>query len=29
VDLAYRFESDREREGWVISLGRGFAWQRF
>lgn len=29
LDLAYRFESDREAAGWVISLGRGFAWQRF
>jgi hypothetical protein len=29
VDLAYRFEGDRERAGWVLSLGRGFAWQRF
>jgi hypothetical protein len=29
VDLAYRFEGDRESAGWVLSLGRGFAWQRF
>ena len=29
LDLAYRFESDREPAGWVVSLGRGFAWQRF
>ena len=29
LDLAYRFEGDREPAGWVISLGRGFAWQRF
>jgi hypothetical protein len=29
LDVAYRFESDREPGGWVISLGRGFAWQRF
>ena len=28
VDLAYRFEGDRERAGWVLSLGRGFVWQR-
>jgi hypothetical protein len=29
LDVAYRFESDRESAGWVISLGRGFGWQRF
>jgi hypothetical protein len=29
LDLAYRFASDREPAGWVVSLGRGFAWQRF
>ena len=29
LDFAYRFESDIEPGGWVISLGRGFAWQRF
>lgn len=29
LDFAYRFESDIEPGGWVVSLGRGFAWQRF
>ena len=29
LDLAYRFENDREPGGWVVSLGRGFGWQRF
>jgi hypothetical protein len=29
LDLAYRFENDREPGGWVLSLGRGFGWQRF
>jgi hypothetical protein len=29
LDLAYRFEGDRNPSGWVVSLGRGFAWQRF
>jgi hypothetical protein len=29
LDLAYRFESDVQRGGWIVSLGRGFAWQRF
>ena len=29
LDFAYRFENDREPGGWVISLGRGFGWQRF
>lgn len=29
LDLAYRFESDMEPAGWVVSLGRGFAYQRF
>lgn len=29
LDFAYRFEGDREPAGWVVSLGRGFAWQRF
>ena len=29
LDFAYRFENDREPAGWVLSLGRGFAWQRF
>jgi len=29
LDLAYRFRSDVEPAGWVISLGRGFAYQRF
>jgi hypothetical protein len=29
LDLAYRFENDREPAGWVVSLGRGFGWQRF
>jgi hypothetical protein len=29
LDLAYRFETDRQKAGWVVSLGRGFAWQRF
>ena len=29
LDFAYRFENDREPAGWVVSLGRGFAWQRF
>jgi hypothetical protein len=29
LDFAYRFANDREPEGWVVSLGRGFGWQRF
>lgn len=29
LDLAYRFANDREPAGWVVSLGRGFAFQRF
>jgi hypothetical protein len=29
LDFAYRFENDREPGGWVVSLGRGFGWQRF
>jgi hemolysin activation/secretion protein len=29
LDVAYRFENDREARGWVVSLGRGFGWQRF
>ena len=29
LDFAYRFSNEREPKGWVISLGRGFAWQRF
>jgi outer membrane protein assembly factor BamA len=29
LDFAYRFENDREPAGWVVSLGRGFGWQRF
>ena len=29
LDFAYRFKGDREPAGWVVSLGRGFAWQRF
>jgi hypothetical protein len=29
LDFAYRFGNDREPAGWVVSLGRGFAWQRF
>ena len=29
LDLAYRFETDRNAAGWVVSLGRGFGWQRF
>ena len=29
LDFAYRFANDREQGGWVISLGRGFGWQRF
>jgi hypothetical protein len=29
LDLAYRFETDAQKGGWIVSLGRGFAWQRF
>jgi hypothetical protein len=29
LDFAYRFANDREPAGWVVSLGRGFGWQRF
>jgi hypothetical protein len=29
LDFAYRFANDREPGGWVVSLGRGFGWQRF
>lgn len=29
LDFAYRFKSDVEPAGWVVSLGRGFGWQRF
>jgi hypothetical protein len=29
LDFAYRFKNDREPAGWVVSLGRGFGWQRF
>jgi len=29
LDFAYRFQGDREPAGWVVSLGRGFGWQRF
>jgi hypothetical protein len=29
LDVAYRFETDVQNGGWVVSLGRGFAWQRF
>lgn len=29
LDFAYRFQNDREPAGWVVSLGRGFGWQRF
>ena len=29
LDVAYRFESDVQQGGWIVSLGRGFAWQRF
>ena len=29
LDFAYRFENDQEPGGWVVSLGRGFGWQRF
>jgi hypothetical protein len=29
LDFAYRFAGDREPAGWVVSLGRGFGWQRF
>lgn len=29
LDVAYRFRNDQERAGWVVSLGRGFGWQRF
>jgi len=29
LDLAYRWETDRNPAGWVVSLGRGFGWQRF
>jgi hypothetical protein len=29
LDFAYRFMNDREPAGWVVSLGRGFGWQRF
>jgi len=29
LDFAYRFATDQEQGGWVVSLGRGFGWQRF
>ena len=29
LDFAYRYRGDREPAGWVVSLGRGFGWQRF
>ena len=29
LDLAYRFASDVEPAGWVVSIGRGFVFQRF
>ena len=29
LDVAYRFETDVQKAGWIVSLGRGFAWQRF
>ena len=29
LDFAYRFTTDVQQGGWVVSLGRGFAWQRF
>jgi hypothetical protein len=29
LDFAYRWANDRQPAGWVISLGRGFVFQRF
>ncbi len=29
LDFAYRFATDVQPAGWVVSLGRGFGWQRF